>query len=347
MPSLVRLGCPNASRAASKFRRSSCVQLQCFGMRGELSSSWWWSTATSAPSLFGSFFCFFTCLPGMELSEIRSITHTFAVAHTRSLSLSLFQSNSVRILIFLLHLLTSIYFYLLSCRTLYFTDLAKPIGTDSMNIPTASLPAPLSFLKGSSFNLTARLEVALRPFPEIVQPSIKTLEIFNKNYLGLVFLDNATQGAPPKRFRKILGNPLTKKRKSASFSHKNRRQVSPYPWPAYLSTLSFRIHLRLLEKEILGAQWQLELPLRFSFSAFIASSLFLGTHLSQHMMAFFFFLSEAFKITDDGFPNEVAEANTVTREPSASCVAGIPLVNFCHCRTGNAGASQMTHQLMP
>lgn len=38
MPSLVRLGCPNASRAASKLRRSSCVQLQCFGMRGELSS---------------------------------------------------------------------------------------------------------------------------------------------------------------------------------------------------------------------------------------------------------------------------------------------------------------------
>ena len=148
------------------------------------------------PSLFGSFFCFFTCLPGMELSEIRSITHTFAVAHTRSLSLSFFQSNSLRILILLLHLLASIYFYLLSCRTLYFTDLAKPIGTDSMNIPTASLPAPLSFLKGSSFNLTARSEVALRPFPEIVQPSIKTLEIFNKNYLGLVFLVNATQGVP-------------------------------------------------------------------------------------------------------------------------------------------------------
>ena len=169
MPSLVRLGCPNASRAASKFRRSSCVQLQCFGMRGELSSQLVVEYSHLWPSLFGSFFCFFTCLPGMELSEIRSITHTFAVAHTRSLSLSLFQSNSLRILIFLLHLLTSIYFYLLSCRTLYFTDLAKPIGTDSMNIPTASLPAPLSFLKGSSFNLTARLEVvAFRPCPKIV-----------------------------------------------------------------------------------------------------------------------------------------------------------------------------------
>ena len=34
MPSLVRLGCPNASRAASKFRRSSYVHVQCFGMLG-------------------------------------------------------------------------------------------------------------------------------------------------------------------------------------------------------------------------------------------------------------------------------------------------------------------------
>ena len=215
-----------------------------------------------------------------------------------------------------------------------------------MNIPTASLPAPLSFLKGSSFNLTARSEVALRPFPKIVQSSIKTLGYLTKTILVL-FSWTMQLKVPPPTFSKNPGKSFQTKGNQQEFSHKNPRQVSPYPWPAYLSTLSFRIHLRLLEKEILGAQWQLELPLRFSFSAFIPSSFFLGTHLSQHLMVFFFCLSEAFKITNDRFPNEVAEANTVTREPSASCVAGIPLVNFCHCRTGNAGASQMTHQLMP
>ena len=112
MPSLVRLGCPNASRAASKFRRSSCVQLQC---SSQLVMEY---SHLGHPGLFGSFFCFFTCLPGIKLSEIRSITHTFAVVHTRSLSLSLFQSNPLRILIFLLHLLTKYLLLSASCRLL-------------------------------------------------------------------------------------------------------------------------------------------------------------------------------------------------------------------------------------
>lgn len=86
----------------------------------------------------------------------------------------------------------------------------------------------------------------------------------------------------------------------------------------------------------------------FSFNACILLSPFFLGHSSVSTLAdVFLFSSEAVKITDDRFPNEVAEANTVTREPSASCVAGIPLVDFCHCRTGNAGASQITHQLMP
>lgn len=51
--------------------------------------------------------------------------------------------------------------------------------------------------------------------------------IFNKNYLGLVFLDNATQGAPPKRFRKIQGNPKKQNGNQQVFPTKTRGKFPP------------------------------------------------------------------------------------------------------------------------
>lgn len=215
-----------------------------------------------------------------------------------------------------------------------------------MNIPTTSLPAPLSFLKGSSFNLTARSEVALRPCPTIVQSSIKTLGYLTKTILVLFSWTMQLKVPPPNVFEKSRGILKNKTEISKFFPQKPE---ASFP----LSMAGVPEHVvvpdpppPLGEGDPQGTV-AVGVATQVQFQCFYTVLLFLGTHLSQHLMVFFFFLSEAFKITDDRFPNEVAEANTVTREPSASCVAGIPLVNFCHCRTGNAGASQMTHQLIP